>query len=73
MPLAPNQQSETLLWAESNQREKVPSDVTEPPRGIWIALGKAMWAHLLERLLGIEMQKKNYQVRAMDMEKLGNL
>lgn len=58
MPLAPNQQSESLLWAESNQCEKVPSDFTEPPGGIWTALGKAMWPHLPEWLLGIETQKK---------------
>lgn len=68
MPLAPT--SKVILWAESNQQEKVPSDFTEPSRGIW----KGTY---LNDYLGLkckkEKKKKKDQVRAMDMEKLWNL
>ena len=56
--LAPNQQSDILLWADSNQGESVPSDFTQSHRE---ASGspqeREMWRYLLN-YLGLKHRRK---------------
>ena len=71
MPPAPNQQSDKLLWAESNQGENVPSDFTQSHRD---ASGspEERQCEGTYLTLGTETREKNYQVRSMDMEEFWN-